>query len=365
MNNPTATLVELRKHYQSIATQAEQRANEVRAQIAHIDALLVNGLVQFHASTAATAPLETSILPPEDTAEADQVKAKAVARSAKAIASPSVKKGEISLMPAYTGLNKLEAIAKVLSGQVGQPLHQNAIIQLLYGNLGPEELTEARRKMRASLYQGTTKGLWQKAPHERSSYWIPAPTSNHPQAITKTPPADPKPISPQPLVKGKGKASIKQKSSATAPENLVKSPTRGRAQILVLPPQYEGLSKIEAVSKVLQENLGNVMHIDTIIAKLYGVLSPKAITAERVRMKDVMKRGVERKLWQKAPGVTSSIMIGESRSSTVNQTQAKPTTRKPKVSVKPDPKTSATKLKQPKRKQAELVALLKKGGVNV
>jgi hypothetical protein len=383
MNDSTATLVELRKYYQRIVAQAELSAADANNQIAHIDALLVNGLMESHVPTVAIAlsePPSLALAPavaaeleshePASEIETLEVKQKG---NAKTLRQPkpkgverSTQKREISLLPAYAGLNKLEAITKVLNEQAGQVLHQDTITQLLYGDLSPEEITEARRKMKASLYQGTTKELWQKAPKERSSYWVPSVSGKQPQKTTEVASAIPTTVTPSPTAQGPERKGNQRKSKAMASSTPTKSPSRGRAQILALPTEYEGLSKIDAVSKVLQETPGQVVHIDAIIAKLYGTLSPEALAAERVRMKDVIKRGIERKLWQKAPGIPSSIVLVEASANSAGPVEPKPTARKPRGSVTSKSKASdKAKPNQPKRKQAEMVALLKKGGVNV
>jgi hypothetical protein len=388
MKDLTATLIELRKHYQSIVTQSEQQAAEAKTQIAHLDALLVNGVMQSPSPTVElaspetipltlapatdieSAPVTTPVItspevkPKEPAKAPHQPEAKTVVASQKGASLP-VQTGQITLLPAYAGLNKLEAIAKVLNAQAGQVLHQDTITQLLYGDLSSDQRPESKRKMRASLFQGTTKGFWQKAPNHRSSYWVPTVSGKQLQETTETASAIPATVTPSPTKGGSERRGNQRKSKAMASSTPTKSSSRGRTQILALPTQYEGLSKIEAVAKVLQENPGQVVHIDAIIAKLYGTLSPEETAAERVRMKDVMKRGIERKLWKKAPGIPSSIVLSESRSSGSDQDKPKTTARKPKARTQSKAKTPAAKPNQTKRKQAELVALLKKGGVNV
>ena len=72
-----------------------------------------------------------------------------------------------------------------------------------------------------------------------------------------------------------------------------------------------GLSKIDAVSKVLAEQSGTVMHIEDIIERLYGELPKAELKAEKDRMKDVMTRGVKRGLWSRASGIPSSFVVNE------------------------------------------------------
>lgn len=408
MKNPTATLIELRNHYQTIVAQSELQATEARTQIEHIDSLLVNVLVQSQEMPTQNVLVEPSSLPVlaispqvEDLDEQPvasiasasteasenvvvgaksgrprknkavktnqslrqasvQPKAKAAPKGVVPKEAKKVAKSDESLplLPIYAGLNKLEAIAKVLTEQAGHVLHQDTILQLLYGDISPEQLTEAGRRIRASLYQGVTKGLWEKAPKQRSSYWVKSSNGRKPQGVTEEPATSPKTVKP--------KRQPKVAASSQTKKTPAKAASRGRAQVLSLPPQYEGLSKIEAVAKVLEENSGQVMHMETIIEKLYGTLPEAALAAEKVRMKDVMKRGIERKLWQKALGIPSSIILGEAKGAPASKPPAKKAGRKPKATA---PKTAKTSAKQPpkqtKRKRAELVALLRQADIKV
>jgi hypothetical protein len=354
MSNPTTPLVELRHHYQSIIAQAEYQLTQAKSQIEHIDALLVNGLLQAQEPTvlkadvildmpalvAASVPdfdsdaqasqLENNS--PEPKAPATKARAtKAKTRTAtKAQAAKATSSGRESfpLLPAYQGMTKLEAIGQILSEQSGHVLHQDTIIQLLYGDLSPEVLKVESRRMRASLFQGVTKGLWQRAPKQPSSYVGKsgkvrkskttesediAPKERAKTAKTSQP--ENAPSAAPPTVRAGKKSKTAAETKAVTPK---KSSSRGREQVLSLPAEYEGLSKIDTVAKVLDENKGRVMHMDDIIEQLYGKLSGDDLKAEKVRMKDVMTRGVKRKLWRKAEGVPSSIIASSQSQSTAS-----------------------------------------------
>ncbi len=266
----------------------------------------------------------------------------------------------ISLLPAYAGMNKLEAIAQVLTEQSGHVLHQDTLFQRLYGEVSPEVLSKESKRMRASLFQGVLKGLWEKATTQPSSYLVKANHGRKPKSIPAVPSSNTSERQPKvsPNVEAKG-------NRATPP----KPGSRGRTQVLSLPAQYVGLSKIETVAKVLEENNGTVMHMDEIIEQLYGKLSGEDLKAEKVRMKDVMTRGVQRKLWNKAQGVPSSIVAREpkppSAAKAKASTTAKVTQLQPATPKKPRKAVPAKTTAKPKRKQAEVVALLKKANIKV
>ena len=66
-------------------------------------------------------------------------------------------------------------------------------------------------------------------------------------------------------------------------------------------PQYEHLSKSEAVEKLLQDDIGHILHIEYIIRSLYGELDPESVKAEKTRLYDTLLKGVEKGLWDKVP----------------------------------------------------------------
>ena len=70
-------------------------------------------------------------------------------------------------------------------------------------------------------------------------------------------------------------------------------------------PQYDHLSKIQAVERLLRENAGSILHVDYIIRALYGELDALAIKAEKPRMYDTLTQGTKKGLWVKVPDVAS------------------------------------------------------------
>jgi hypothetical protein len=85
--------------------------------------------------------------------------------------------------------------------------------------------------------------------------------------------------------------------------------------ILALQPAFEGLSKIDAVAKVMQDRVGTVLKTDEIIYALYGELTEVELKAERIRMRDVLKRGVQGKRWAKLrdPDQSYTLALGKGR----------------------------------------------------
>lgn len=59
------------------------------------------------------------------------------------------------------------------------------------------------------------------------------------------------------------------------------------------------MSKIEAVGQILQENAGQVLHMDEIITALVGKLNEADLKAERSRLKDILYKGTIQERWVK------------------------------------------------------------------
>ena len=210
-------------------------------------------------------------------------------------------------------MSKLAAISKVLIDQAGQVLHQDSIIELLYGELSPEVLKAETKKLRASLFQGANKGLWERAPKQPSSYLVKAPKGRKARPTEAIESAAPE-SSETPSTKAKTSAAKPGRKPGRPKAERVnvskpKQASRGREQVLSLPIEFEGLSKIEAVSKVLADQSGTVMHIEDLIEQFYGELPKAELKAEKDRMKDVMTRGVKRGLWSRASGIPSSFVV--------------------------------------------------------
>ena len=227
--------------------------------------------------------------------------------------SPMTRAGQLQLLPEFEGMSKLAAISKVLSDQAGQVLHQDRIIELLYGELSPKVLKAETRKLRSSLFQGANKGLWDKAPKQPSSYIVKAsksrkakPTEASENAALESP------VTPSIKAETFGAKSGRKPERPKTERAAISKPkqaSRGREQVLSLLAEFDGLSKIEAVSKVLTEQSGTVMHIEDIIERVYGELPKAELKAEKDRMKDVMTRGVKRGLWSRASGIPSSFVV--------------------------------------------------------
>jgi hypothetical protein len=257
MTNSTPTLIDLRHYYETIIAQSEYQSTQAKEQLAHIDALLENQLPQPEAFPLLEA---AAIASPQTIATTRATASPPVTKASTAIAKAPVVKAEAaiapseisapSLLPVYDGMNKLEAIAQILTQQSGQPLHQDTIFRLLYGDVSPEVLKAESQRIRASLFQGVRKGLWDKSTDQRSSYLA---TASGDRKLKPTPTA---PVSAKPgrkpsalpeekvIVEGDRIASTKlvtklqpakpKQPRKVAPGKTTAKPKRKQAEVIAL-----------------------------------------------------------------------------------------------------------------------------------
>ncbi|MUL36269.1 hypothetical protein [Gloeocapsopsis dulcis] len=110
------------------------------------------------------------------------------------------------------------------------------------------------------------------------------------------------------------------------------SPQQSRFLKTPLLPQYQHLSKSEAVEQLLQENEGSILHLDYIIRAVHGEIDVQDLKAEKLRMNDTLRKGVEKGLWEKVPDspgcYTIDLKLTESDSSLNKDQNNQPRTQK-------------------------------------
>ncbi len=161
----------------------------------------------------------------------------------------TAKRKSLTLLPAYAELTKRDAIAQVLTASSGKVMHQDTIIKSLYGDLSPEELKEERVRIKTALLTGVKDQKWQKA-SAPSSYFIKAAASG---AKSKKSVGKSKPLT------SKAETAIAPVVTTPAVESPPVAAAKQRNSLTVL-PAFEGMTKLDAIAKVLGQNLGEVLH---------------------------------------------------------------------------------------------------------
>jgi len=77
--------------------------------------------------------------------------------------------------------------------------------------------------------------------------------------------------------------------------NLISSIDGGQ-HVEMLPP-YQGMNRMEALSLLLTEHSGTVLHLGFIVRSLYGELEPSPFKVIKTRVASSLTQGVEQKLW--------------------------------------------------------------------
>jgi hypothetical protein len=291
MSNPTTALIELRHHYESVVAQAESQVAEATAQLKHIDALLLNGVLQGQESpalaveispqerSALASALEVAFTPTELPASAtlEPTPAPAIA-SGPIAAKPKPAQGNRTprpLLPVYEGLKRLDAIAKALQTTAGREMTIGKLIEELFGPLSAADQKSEAKRLYTLMYSGVKRGLWRKG-KAPSSYRM-------------------------------SQSKVAENSQPTPPSKPTAPATKSSSgDSLALLPEFNGMSKLEAILKALKTQSGHVLHQDSIMQILYGDLSPEIIKKESRKLRSSLFQGVSQGLWQKAPNQPSS-----------------------------------------------------------
>jgi hypothetical protein len=351
VSSPEQTLVNnlitLKTQYEQALTEADTVSAHYREQLSHVNALLLNqigsanGLAPFQTHIKSAEPIldaiaalqestdinrltlapaktiaEVSPTPTEIAPKPKQAKAQIKAQTSPAVGGRTPRE----LLPIHQGLKRLDAIAKVFQDHQGQEVTIDTLTEQLFGNLSTEAHKAERLKLRTLLYQGEQRGLWTKG-DAASTYVI--KTSG--QATAKTV-AQPKAKATKVAAKVAAKAAD-TRAQAKAPKAAPVLTTTKKRISLPLLSSFDGMTKLEAITSVLEKNRGEILHHDTIIQSLYGDLDLEELKAERVRIKTALLGGVKNEKWQKA-SVASSYFLPEASAGA----KSKASGRKPKAS---------------------------------
>lgn len=291
------SLIALRDHYQALLEEYDRQAVNVREQLTHVNALLVDQLVlshnqhpvSIHASInqhqtpaiAGAVDIASDESSNEPGAEPDQPTSpeqSAMVQSEPAQStSPSRRSqlgGKTPMLPQFQQLSKLQAVENLLRENSGTLLHIDYIIRTLYGELKQDVFKGERQRMYQTLSEGTKKHLWEKVPEQVGCYTI-----------------DLKLVAPELVSK---QSSTPHQVSTQEPQPTGKSPSR------MLPP-YQHLTLIDAVEAIVRENPGKILTIDFVTGALYGELSGKALTEAKNRIGGALWSGAHQNRWQRVP----------------------------------------------------------------
>jgi hypothetical protein len=184
---------------------------------------------------------------------------------------------EVELLSQYQGMNRIEALSKVLTAHIGTVLHLDFIVWELYGELEPLQFKVIKSRVGSSLTQGVEQNRWARVPDSPGCYTL--DLSLVEEASSKS--------SKQPG------ASSSSKRNSAPPSRQLSAP--------MLPP-YQGHSLFWAVTTFLQENQGKVLSVDDVIKGLFGEVEPRRIGQVRQVVSNRLSKGKVEGRFTSVPG---------------------------------------------------------------
>jgi hypothetical protein len=311
------TLIALRDRYLALVTTSALKASHAREQLNHINALLVDQAISIDSAIASAAqlPLVPSPLPalnssptadlsdqpappasmpttpgnaqrrnPTKTAGA---KARAtVASKAASQNGKSQRETVLTLLPAFAGLSKTEAVAQVMTDRAGKAVSLDEIIELLHGKLDINALKQECKRMRTIMWRGVDSKRWQRVKGKDSHYTM--PTKLLPAGTGKL-------TSETNSLSSTAKPARTTRTSAAAPKPA-KTSKVSKAKGTAGTPSLMG-----SVEKVLRDNQDTPMRAEAIATALFGKLSPVRLAEVKKDIADRLAKGAKGNRWQRVP----------------------------------------------------------------
>jgi hypothetical protein len=250
-------LISLRDHYQALLSEYEQKTTHVREQLSHVNALLLAQLAE----------------------------------------NQQVVQSLIELRSHYQALHEQQQQKATHARE--QITHLNALLadQLVWQNQQSVSIAAATLEEKQPLFgvpDAKNEDLPKPPSETTAETSIPegseqnvAPKFHEQEQLTESEESEPSDID----LDSNGQTKL---------SSLTKTP---------MLPEYQNLTKVQAVEKLLQDNQGSILHVDYIIRALYGDLDAEAIKAEKPRMYDTLSQGTDKGLWDKVPEQASCYTI--------------------------------------------------------
>lgn len=278
----TESLLQLRQHYQELRSQHHQKAQNAKEQIAHVNALLAHSLVLQHTQQQPIS-IQSATLEQQALFEAIANNGEELHRQSPELARES-KPPEILEQPIAS--DDRQGVGGAIAAPTESPQQNLEMAE------SPESLAISEPQIRADSHQRAQNG-------EQPSPQKPESPETPPQI-----PTDSNQVKQQPEPEPSIELSDVEDSQKRAPSDKpAPSPSSRKAAPLKTPllAQYQHLTKSEAIENLLHEHSGTVLHVDYIIRALYGELPSEDITTEMPRIKDSLKKGVAKGLWDTVP----------------------------------------------------------------
>ena len=289
-------LIEMRSHYSQLLQQSDRTTSLAQNSLTHINALLVNelsGNQLFQENLTKMRSYYQSIIEENDQASGS---ARSQLNHINALLAEQ--------LIIHQGSN--QAISLPASSVDDEP----AVAESLEDSLTEAELPEVEDKQLEEVQPETRSSLDEfsvpsdSAP-ENEGQNIPVDFSVSTEQETEL--IESKEVTASAALEDFAQKPTELDESIASEEEELEipvEPTKKARKPLKQPllPQYQHLSKSEAIEKLLQEEAGNILHIDVITHSLWGELEIPAFKAEKNRLYNTLNQGTENGLWDKVPG---------------------------------------------------------------
>lgn len=282
-------LIELRDHYRAQQLESEQRKYHAAQQLAHVDALLVD---EQESPSLVESLIELRHQYQQRVAECDRQAAnlrEQLMHVNALLADQLVQQYEYSasIQTAIISEDKNRSLAEATDFTDGKTSESGDRDEP--ESLEPENETDVLDRANDSVSQSKDKLL--AADKARAN--LDASGSGQ-ESLGE----------PEELTTLEGAAEATSSESETGEESRVNSQNlkrQGSALKTPLLPQFQHLTKLQAIEQVMREKTGSILQRDWIIHALYGEAGENDIKAERGRMRLSLKAGVKQGLWEEVP----------------------------------------------------------------
>ncbi|MGR3279514.1 hypothetical protein ACSYAD_31085 [Acaryochloris marina NIES-2412] len=279
-NKYSEVLLELKTHYQETLAELEAQASQLKTKIASLDKLIedpllgsdILSILQGEADSLTSTESASKVA---DTVEPKAKSKKTAPKAASKKKSSTPQKSASTAKTSGTVETKAEATPKK-AAQKASP-------------------SSGKRKSQTSKKSASAPKSTQKVePKAEATSKKVAPKASSTSSKKKS--ATPKKAISQTAAK---KEKSQKKTSSTSSSSLTMN------------KPYDQMNKIDAISQIMQENPGKVMHNDDLIFIIFGELSGDELKAERNRMYKTMYDGTKQNRWIKSPNVPMSYIFEE------------------------------------------------------
>lgn len=263
--NLHSPLLQMRDYYALLVEEYERKSNVARLQLARVEALLSDWAASTDSDnqTTPTTVVEPLFNPEQNgfsdndllqviESEFQQNGTQEVLDNSGAVTTleaipveskdNSHRVAEVPMLPQYDGMNRTQAIEKLLQEHKGTVCHIDFVVRSLYGDLEPNVFKVVKGRVQSSLTHGKERQLWAAVPDSPGCFTL-----------------DLSLVEPKNITTPK---TIKRKRKGT--------PIPPKSERVPMLSEFAGQFLIDAISSFFKQNSGKIFSVDQVIAGIYG-----------------------------------------------------------------------------------------------